>query len=106
MNETDNSEIAFKVWMHFILYTLLIAVIFVCIGFSVGTKHPKPSVKDEWLSSIREEVYKLDSTYHSTLDEYAIQIELKDSIISTLKRELTKGKDIELPIVVNLIVEE
>ncbi len=106
MNETDNSEIDFKVWMHFILYTLLIAVIFVCIGFSVGSKHPGPSIQEEWLSGIRKEVFKLDSTYHSTLDEYVIQIELKDSIINSLKRELNKGEDIELPIVVNLIVEE
>ena len=103
MNEqTENSKATLKDWLTFIIFTIVILVMGMITGFSVGRKHPAASVKDEWLSDVRKEVNLLESSFKEVEEEYQFGIELRDSIITALKREVRKGDNAEVPIEVNI----
>lgn len=94
----ESEKITIKEWISFLTYTLVILIIGICIGFSIGRNHPSADVKDEWLSGIRAEVNLLEQSYNQQTEEYQMGIELRDSIIS----ELTKDFDPEKPLKVNI----
>lgn len=107
MNEqTENSKATLKDWLTFIIFTIAILVMGIITGFSVGRKHPAASVKDEWLSDVRNEVNLLESSFKEAKEEYQFGIELRDSIITALKREVSKGDNAEVPIKVNINIYE
>ena len=101
-DQTENSKATLKDWLTFIIFTIVILVMGMITGFSVGRKHPAASVKDEWLSDVRKEVNLLESSFKEVEEEYQFGIELRDSIITALKREVRKGDNAEVPIKVNI----
>lgn len=107
MNEqTENNKATLKDWLTFIIFTIVILSLGVLIGFSAGRKHPAASVKDEWLSGVRKEVNLLESSFKEAEEKYQFGIELRDSIITALKREVRKGDNAEVPIKVNINIIE
>lgn len=48
----------------------------------------------------------MESTYKATIREQDICIEVRDSIISNLKREMAKGEPYNIPIKVNVNIKE
>ena len=107
MNEqTENSKATLKDWLTFIIFTIVIFSLGVIAGFSAGRKHPAASVKDEWLSDVRKEVNLLESSFKEAEEQYQFGIELRDSIITALKREVRKGDNAEVPIKVNVNITD
>ena len=51
---------------------------------------------------MRKEVNLLESSFKEVEEEYQFGIELRDSIITALKREVRKGDNAEVPIKVNI----
>lgn len=107
MNEqTENNKATLKDCLTFITFSIVILSLGVIIGFSAGRKHPSASVKDEWLSDVRKEVNLLKSSYKEAEEEYQFGIELRDSIIAAMKREIRKGDNAEVPIKVNINITD
>lgn len=102
MNNTTRKD-----WVRFITYTIVIFVLGAIIGLSVGRNYPKSSVKQMWMNDIEAEVNNLVEYQRVIDEEYRVNTAIRDSIISTLKREIVKGDSVELPIFVNVnIIEE
>ena len=98
----ESEKITIKDWISFLTYTLVILLVGICIGFSVGRNHPSADAKDEWLADIRSEVNLLEQVQKEQAEEYQLGIELRDSIISVMKRELIKGHNPETPLKINI----
>lgn len=76
------------------------------IGLSVGRNHPSSIAMEREFAEIHNLVNELESTYKATIREQDICIEVRDSIISNLKREMAKGEPYNIPIKVNVNIKE
>lgn len=75
-------------------------------GFAAGRNHPSASAKDEWLSDVRKEVNLLVASFDDKEQGYLQDIELRDSIITALRREIRESDNIERPIKINVNAHE
>lgn len=106
MEETRENKLTVKDWITFIMFTIVIFAIGFVGGVSIGRKHPSASALDKELTEINAEVQNLRRAYDKNCEEYKLSIEIRDSIINSLKRELTKGDEAEIPVNVNFYVDK
>lgn len=85
-------------WLTFALFVAFLLFVGFVWGFNAGMKHPSAEVKHKWCEDIRAELDDLTRTYQAETDELKYRIELRDSIIVQLKREVVKEDGAELPI--------
>lgn len=102
MNKTETTKTTIKEWVSFISFTVVILAIGFTGGFSIGRKYPSSSAMNQRLFDIKAEVKNLKRAYDANLEQLELGIELRDSIIYALKRELAKGDDVEIPVKVNI----
>ncbi len=102
MEETEKTKLTFKDWLTFIMFTIVILFIGFMGGVSIGRNHPSASALDKELTEIDTEVKKLKRAYDENREQLEFGIELRDSIIYALKKELAKGDDVEIPVKVNI----
>ena len=105
MEETEKIKVTVKEWMTFIMFTIGLLAIGFMGGVSVGRNHPSASALDKELTDIDAEVKNLRRAYDANIEEYKLSIEVRDSIIYALKREIAKGDTAEIPVNVNFHID-
>lgn len=106
MEEKENVKLAVKEWINFIVYTIVLLAIGFLSGVSVGYNHPSASALDKELSEIDAEVQSLRRAYDENREEWQLSIEIRDSIIYALKREIAKSNEAEIPVNVNFYIDK
>lgn len=105
MEETEKTKITAREWISFIVFTIVLLAIGFLSGVSVGHNHPSASALDKELTEIDAEVKNLRRAYEANIEEYKLSIEVRDSIIYALKREIAKGDTAEIPVNVNFYID-
>ena len=105
MEETEKTRITAREWISFIVFTIVLLAIGCMSGVSVGRNHPRASALDKELTEIDAEVKNLRRAYDENIEEYKLSIEVRDSIIYALKREIAKGDTAEIPVNVNFYID-
>lgn len=105
MEETEKTKITAREWISFIVFTIVLLAIGFLSGVSVGRNHPSVSALDKELTEIDAEVKNLRRAYEANIEEYKLSIEVRDSIIYALKREIAKGDTAEIPVNVNFYID-
>lgn len=106
MEEKENVKMTAKDWFNFIGFTIVLLAIGFLSGISVGRNHPSASALDKELTEIDAEVKNLKRAYDENREEWQLSIEVRDSIIYALKRELAKGNEAEIPVNVNFYIDK
>ena len=102
MEETEKIKVTAKEWMTFIIFTVVLLAIGFLTGVSVGRKHPSAAALDKELKEIDVEVQNLRRAYDANRKEYELGIEMRDSIICALTREIAKCDDAQIPVKLNI----
>ena len=101
-----NEKATVKDWITFTIFVIIILAIGAMIGFSVGRNYPNSSVKEKWMGELEAEVNNLVECQCMADEEYRVNTAIRDSIICTLKREVEKGVNADVPIIVNISIKE
>lgn len=101
-----DSKVTVKDWINFTIFVIVILAAGAMIGFSVGRNHPNSSVKEKWMSELEAEVNNLMECQRMVDEEYRVNTAIRDSIICTLKREVEKGVNADVPIIVSVSIKE
>lgn len=106
MEEAEKTKMTAKDWINFIVFTIVLLAIGFLSGISVGRNHPSASALDTELTEIDAEVQNLRRAYDENREEWQLSIEVRDSIIYALKRELAKGDNAEIPVKINFYIDK